>query len=217
MNAKGPIPAAAVASSQCGSGVVPVRPQTAPLGNQSPHLLDRELPEGYMQEWSARISAPVPHEESGTRSVLILRVGVEWFAWPTAGIVEIVALQKIHSIPRRSNSTFLGLTNVRGELLLCASLAGVLGLEPTDTENRLQKDGKQQWMVVVQQDGRRLVFPVQQIEGVARYHPRELQEIPTTLAHLPARYSLGILSWGQQMVACLDDGLVFYTVEKGLS
>ncbi len=43
---------------------------------------------------------------------------------------EVTNLRPIHSLPHRRSGVMLGLANVRGELLICVSLAMLLGVAP---------------------------------------------------------------------------------------
>ena len=91
-------------------------------------LLDRPPPEEYLEEWRA-VLVQSKDEDAGQKiSVLIFRLGHEWIALKSAFIEEIVPTRIIHSIPHRSSDVLLGLVNVRGELLLCVSLAEILHL-----------------------------------------------------------------------------------------
>jgi len=57
-------------------------------------------------------------DSSNTVSVLIFRLGVEWFGLSAKLFKEVTQTKKIHTVPHRSNQIFLGVVNVRGELLL---------------------------------------------------------------------------------------------------
>ena len=59
--------------------------------------------------------------------------------------------------------------------------------------------------------------PVDEVFGVHRYHPRELRPAPATLAESKVTYTTGLLPWRDRTVGCLDDELLFYTLNKSLS
>ena len=59
----------------------------------------------------------------------MFRLGAEWFALPTIAVDEVAELRGIHSLPHRRGGMLLGLVNVQGELIVCVSLARVLGLK----------------------------------------------------------------------------------------
>jgi len=179
-------------------------------------LLDREPPAGYVEEWTERISAEKKTDETGAQSVLIFRIGVEWLALPTRVIQEVTERQAIRTIPRRRNGILMGLVSVRGDLLICASLGRVLGLEKSATQKNGKAHTTHQRLLVVNQAANRLAFPVSEVYGVERYYPRELKDVPATLVKEAATYTLGLLPWQDKTVGCLDDELLFYTVDKSL-
>lgn len=92
-------------------------------------LFEREPPTGHLAEWTKRLAEPEVAAERGTVAVLIFRVGEEWLATDISLLVEIAELRPIHTIPHRSNDVLAGLVNIRGELELCVSLGGLLGIE----------------------------------------------------------------------------------------
>ncbi len=92
-------------------------------------LFERKPPAGHLAEWTKRLAEPEAAIERGTISVLVFRIGDEWLAADIGLLVEIAELRPIHKIPHRSNSVLAGLVNIRGELPLCVSLGGLLGIE----------------------------------------------------------------------------------------
>ena len=105
-----------------------------------------------------------------------------------------------------------GLVTIRGELLLCASLAKVLGSRNAKAANGTHIPDQR--LLVANRDGSRVAFPVDEIHGVVRYQPGELNTAPATLAHAAATYTIGLLPWQERTVGCLDDELLFYTLNK---
>ena len=97
--------------------------------------------------------------------------------------------------------------------LVCISLARALGLEKTQEKKRTT----QQRLLVISDEGRRLVFPVDEVGGIHHFSQKEVKPIPTTLAGVAAVHTTGVLSWQNKSVGCLDEQLLFYTLNKGLS
>ena len=180
-------------------------------------LLDRESPADYLREWTERIAAEKKVADAGTMSGLIFRIGPEWLALPTRIFQEVAEQCAVHSLPHRGGGVVVGVVNIRGELLVCASLAAVLALEKTDTDE--PKSGRRTYrrLLVANRDGNRLAFPVDEVFGVHRYHPRELRPVPATLAESAVTYTSGLLPWRDRTVGCLDDELLFYTLNKRLA
>ena len=178
-------------------------------------LLDRESPEDYVREWTERIAQEKQTVETGTASVAIFRIGVEWLALPTRIFQEVAEQCPVHTLPHRTSGAVAGLANVRGELLVCVSLGAVLGLADGAGEKTRARIFKR--LLVANRDGNRLAFPVDEVFGLHRYHPRELNAAPATLAQGKVSYTIGILPWRDKTVGCLDDELLFYTLNKSLS
>ena len=176
-------------------------------------LLDRESPADYLREWTERIAAEKTVADVGTTSALVFRIGVEWLALPTRIFQEVAEDCTVHSVPHRTGGIVAGIVNIRGELFVCASLGALLGVaEASASGRRLYRR-----LLVANRDGNRLAFPVDEIFGVHRYHPRELRPAPATLAESRVTYTTGLLPWRDGTVGCLDDELLFYTLNKSLS
>lgn len=180
-------------------------------------LLDRESPDDYLREWTARIAAEKTVADAGTMSGLIFRIGPEWLSLPTRIFQEVAEHCMVHSLPHRAGGVVLGVVNIRGELLVCASLAVLLALENADADKPGSGRKICRRLLVVNRDGNRLACPVDEVFGVQRYHPRELRPVPATLAESAVTYTTGLLPWRDRTVGCLDDELLFYTLNKRLS
>jgi chemotaxis-related protein WspD len=179
-------------------------------------LLDREVPEDYLREWTAHVAAKKDLSEQGTKSVVIFRIGVEWLALPTEVFHEIVESCKVHKLPQRRGGILGGLVNVRGELLVCVDLEALLGLDRA-TEAGAVLRGSCARLLVCNCKGGRLAFPVSEVYGVHRYHPRDLRSVPVTLAKATrGAYAAGILPWKDRTMGCLDDKLLFEALNKVL-
>lgn len=180
-------------------------------------LLDRELPAGHLERWTEHFAQPSAVHEAGLHAIVIFRIGREWLALPTAVFLEVAALRPIHTLPHRRNTTVQGLVNVRGELLLCFSAASVLGLTETapDPDEAGRKINRR--LLVLSRDGQRLVLPVDEVGGTHRYHPRDLLPPPATVARATATYTKAVLNWRNHTVGCLDDELLFYSLNRSIA
>ena len=97
-------------------------------------LLDRDVSEEYLREWTVHVSAEKTVTQTATKSIVIFRVGAELLALPTEVFQEVADHSAIHTLPHRRGGILNGLVNVRGELLLCAALEVLLGLEKAPEE-----------------------------------------------------------------------------------
>jgi chemotaxis-related protein WspD len=180
-------------------------------------LLDVDPPASYLAEWTRHFAQRKPDEDAETRSVLIFRVASEWLALPTSVVTEVANLVPIHSLPHRQNRVVVGLASIRGELLVCVSLGEVLGVDPNAAQNRERRGTVYQRLLVIARDDVRAVCPVDEVHGLHRFHPRELKEVPTTVANAAITYSTGVLTCDSRLVGLLDDQLLFYTLKRSLA
>jgi chemotaxis-related protein WspD len=182
-------------------------------------LFDREIPLDYLQEWTQALAEPGDNQTGAgtmaisqdslkigqakaTQSAMIFRLGSEQFAISVCVLQEITRPSPVHTLPHRSNDLFLGLVNIRGEILPCVSLNQFLDVEmpidPTYSRINLRR------MMVVGQPENRWVFPVDEVHRVYRFHLSELQAPPVVVAKTQKAYTQGIIDWRNQKVNYLD-------------
>ena len=179
-------------------------------------LLDRPVPAEFTIDRTRHFGAPKAVDERETQSVVIFRIGPEWFALPTSVIAEVAERRVIHSVPHRRAGLVLGVVNVRGELLVCVSLGRLLGLEPlSESIPGVHRTGHDR-LLVVRRDGVRVVLPADEVSGIQRFHPRELKEVPTTVSKAATAHSRAVLSWSGHVVGLLDDHLLFRTLHRSV-
>lgn len=172
-------------------------------------LLDREAPPGYLNEWTHLLTQEKEEQAVGTISVGIFRLGEEWLALPAQLFKEVTEPSLIHSLPHRSNHILLGITSIRGEIQICISLSEFLGLEPAAPSHNMSPIVYKR-MVVVEKEGDRWVFPVDEIYGVHRIHPMDLRNVPATVSKASVTYTKSIFIWQDKSVSYLDEELLFY-------
>ncbi len=183
-------------------------------------LLDNAMPDGHIAERSAYFAQTKPVQSLDWRSLTNFRIGMEWLALPTSTLVEVVDLRPVHVLPHRTGGLVSGLVNVRGELLICVSLGHLLGLaqavEPTSQSTQFVQTVYAR-LLVIQGEGGRMVFPVDEIHGVERCDTEALQAVPATVARATATYTTAIFPWRGHAVGCLDDQLVLHTLNRSLA
>jgi chemotaxis-related protein WspD len=180
-------------------------------------FFDRPAPEGYLAEWSRWLAgAPDPNghdQEDGepeeTRqsrenglSFLIFRLGSEWLAFRIQTIGEVTTPRPIHRVPHRSNDVFLGLVNLRGQIQLCVSLHGLLGMTASPLPARL---------ILLHDRNRAEVWacPADEVVGVQHVPRNRWRAVPSTLVNPSIGFSQAVLSWKGQSVGLLDELRVF--------
>jgi chemotaxis-related protein WspD len=180
-------------------------------------LLRRELPVGYRADWAGHFARRQEVEDPGTESAMIFRVGTEWLALPASVFQEVAELGAIHSLPHRRSGLVLGLTNVRGELLICFSLTNLLGGDEATQPTRDKLSADRCRLMVVQREGQRAAFPADEVHGIHRYHPQILQDVPATVAKAGASFTRAMLPWLGRAVGWLDEDVIFHAVDRGVA
>lgn len=174
-------------------------------------LFEVELSPENLAEQTARCAQPKAVVRPGTRAVVVFRLGAEWLALPAVLFRSIAPQRRVHSLPHRRDGLVLGVANLRGELIVCVSLAAALGLAAGPEANTATR------LAVVARGGDRFVFPADEIAGLHRFSDEDLLPVPATLAHAQATYTRGILPWQGRSVAILDEELLFYTLNHRLA
>ncbi|QEH31896.1 CheW-like domain protein [Aquisphaera giovannonii] len=188
-------------------------------------FFDRPAPEGYLAEWTRWLGGSASAEGGGGQggveaeddaaftagerdrlSVLIFRLGPEWLAFRTTAVAEVTTPRPVHRIPHRSDDILMGLVNLRGQLQLCVSLHGLLGVstpeDPAASRSRL----------VVLRDRARSeawVFAADEVLGVHRLAKAQVLGVSSSLANPEVSFSQAILSWQGRSVSFLDEQRVF--------
>jgi len=178
-------------------------------------LLDRPAPSDYLAEWTNHFAEPKQAQESATLSAMIFRISAEWLALPTQVVSEVTNALTIHSLPHRRSGVVIGLANVRGELVVCASLAHVLAVGPA--AQQIKSHTRRARLLVIRREGVRMVCPVDEVHGIHRFQSRELQEVPTTIVKAAASYSKAILSWNKHSVGLLDEERLFSMLKRSIA
>ena len=180
-------------------------------------LLEGEAPPGYHEERTTHFATPKHAEVGDTQTIVIFRIGAEWLALPVLAVTEIATLRPIHSLPHRRSGVVLGLTNIRGELLVCVSLGQMLGLEQSAEEHREPGRDTHRRLLVIRGADVRSVCPVDEVHGIHRVRLQELQDVPATVAKATATYSKVMVPWNGHSVGLLDDQLLCYTLQRSLA
>jgi len=188
-------------------------------------LLEREPSADYLQDWINILGeTPTSFEinegneaiirTSEAISIMIFRLGNEKLALPVRMLQEVTNACVIQPLPHRSNELFLGLVNIRGETLLCASLSQILHIEVVSQANSTVNAINLQRMIVTGQGKDKWVFPIDEVHGIFRFHLNELQDAPVVITKAEEGYSKGIVHWEGQKVNYLDSELLFYTLNQ---
>jgi len=191
-------------------------------------MLDRALPDGYAETWTAHFAAPKAPPVLDTTSLLIFRVNAEWLALPVSALLEIVERRPVHSLPHARSAFLKGIVNVRGRLLVCVSLTKLLQLGERTAAQKASSTIFER-LLVVRSDRGPLVFPVSEVAGVSRHGAAELRAPPATVARAGIHFTRAVLAWRNRprpgpgaapedvVVALLDEDRLFQSIHGGLS
>lgn len=175
-------------------------------------LLDTEVSADYLATGARLYAQPKVERRAGGKSAVVFCVGGEWLALPAAVFQEIAPVRPVHSLPHRRDTLVSGIVNVRGELLICVSLAAALGLGiSAETPSAAARHA------VVGRGADRFVFLVTEVPGIHRYDEHEVGPVPATLAHSQAIHTRGMLQWRERPVGLLDEDLLFRSLNRGLA
>jgi chemotaxis-related protein WspD len=187
-------------------------------------LLDQPIPRVDLSRHELRAPAQSRHDAQGaSESFLVFRIGGEWLALPTPIFKRIVQTRPIHTLPHRQHRAVLGVVNVQGELLVCLSLAHLLGFEPatdtaTDAVKREREPSRHDLprLLVVSRAEEHAVFPVDQVDGVHRLAPSTFCAPPATLSEAAAAHTRAVAPWRGMSVGLLDADALFDTLNRSL-
>ena len=177
-------------------------------------VLQRTVPDGYLAEWTAHVARPVDVAERQTETAVVFRVGVEWLALTARLVTEVTEPRPVHSLPHVTGRALVGVTSVRGELVLAISLANLIGLDASGQEPAARGYHRS---MVIEREGLRAVCEVDELEGIHRYRSNELLEVPATLGRAPTRYSTGFLQMGGRSVGLIDEERLFDSIRRSLA
>ena len=199
-------------------------------------VLDREQAADFsieregMHRLTAQSLSAYAAGQADSTSWLVFRIGDEWLGLPTAIFQQVAQLRPIHSLPHRRHRAMLGVVNVRGTLLVCASLARLFGIA-SEVGQDGRRPGTQRGvdardlarLLVVEPGGEQgehanpIVFPVDAVDGVHRFARADFQAVPATVASMSASHAVAVTAWKGVTVGLLDAAKLFETLNRSLT
>ncbi|MER9580856.1 chemotaxis protein CheW [Mesorhizobium sp. M0276] len=181
-------------------------------------LLDRAVSSAYGDELARHTGRDVGSaaEADALRTAILFRLGEEWLALPVAIFHEVAESRPIHSLPHRRNSAVLGIANVRGELLICLSLAELLGIDDVQNGEPGRQAKSFRRLVVVGERDKRVAFMVDEIHGIHRFSENETLAVPTVGKAVSAA-TVAVLPWQGRTVGCLDGAQLLAMLDRSIA
>ena len=191
-------------------------------------LLERLPPGDYLQEWTSVLAETKRGSESSTLSadgtvvrsdqslsVMIFRLASELFALPVGVFLEVSAPFMVHSVPGRTNDLFLGMVNIRGEIMLAASLTNLLGLKTLQASSG-SHTGVGRMAVASAPEGK-WVFPIDEIYGIYLFNRVDVKPAPVVISNANSSYANGVFQWQNRSVSLLDPDRIFSALNTEIS
>lgn len=154
--------------------------------------------------------------QGAQRSLLIFRLGEQWLAIATRCLAEVMPVSPIHVLPHRNSRGLLGVTNVRGTLVACLSLAELLDLDTQQDARRGERRVIPR-MLILESDSGPLVTPVDEVSGIQRIPVTRISSAKHDDKRAISRFTAGVLQWQQQSITLLDDEQLLQTMIGSLA
>ncbi len=179
-------------------------------------LLQRAPPQDYIEEWTDVLMKKIvtPKKSGDNISILVFRLGIEWFALKTAVFQEIMHVRTIHSMPHYNSSILRGIVNLNGELQLCVALERLLEINTSVPISPKVIDDSR--MMAIGKPGELWVIVVNEIDGIYNCDLSMMDNVPVTLAKSPVNYLKGLFLLKRRNVGLLDEELLFHSIKRSV-
>jgi chemotaxis-related protein WspD len=177
-------------------------------------LLGRQSPDNYGIDW-AGLQSNKQQNTAALVSVVIFRLGDEWFSMPVSVFSEVNPMKMIHNLPHNKSKILRGVVNIRGELKICVSIGYLIGLNK-GKRNENSNNNTTNRLIMISKDNYEIVFPVTEIAGIHRYDSSELNKCPSTIPGGSDHYFSGSVEWRNNDVACIDEESLFKAISKAI-
>lgn len=203
----------------------PASPKPVAGADSASRLLDRPLPASYREDWARHFARPAEAEdaeamsagegEAAGRRVFLFRLGAEWFALPAGLIDEVTEPRRVHSLPHRRDALVRGIVNVRGELLVCIALAGLIGAAAAEGA----RGGGRAFarLVVIGAGTRRVAFEADEVHGLHVHGAGDLRPVPASVGKATDALATAVIGWEERAVGRLDGAALMAAIDRSLS
>ncbi len=125
-------------------------------------LLDRQAPEGYLDEWERVLNTVKQDSDGEITSLVIFSVSGRYFSFSTRIMEKVTEFHPVHSLPHSRHEALLGITNILGELMVSVSLLVLLNFESHKSSNA----GASKRNVIVKLANGMWSLPVDEVLGI---------------------------------------------------
>lgn len=133
---------------------------------------------------------------------IVFRLGEQWLALPSALLNEVSLVRPIHSVPHQRHRALLGVSNVRGTLVACLSLAHILAIN--DQTASVNKGRVVPRMLVLNAADGPLVVPVDEVAGIEPLPVNQALAAQGLDDAGLGRFADKVLAWSGRSVTLLD-------------
>lgn len=195
--------------------------QSANTQTASVYLLQRSVSLEHLTAQAARLAQPLSQTTaSESRSVLVFRLGREWFALPASCCQQVLIPVPAHTLPHRANATLLGVVNVEGQMLLKVSLREILDYQLGTAQLGSGQSGPKVYprMVVIERtaadEPETWVFDVDELEGIQTVLEDRLEAVAAGVTAANSACTHRVFVWAEQRVSLLDDNRLFEALRQ---
>lgn len=167
-------------------------------------VFEKAAPSGYLTQWRKAIAGQEKVDDSKTNSILVFRVGNEWFALPAEILSEVSNERSVHRIPRNMNRFISGVVNINGEIKVCYSFSDLLELNVINEKVEKSDVYQPRRLIVIELSELHYVFLVDEVKGLHWYADSDLLPVPATLNAENALLLLGAVKQFDHQIAVFN-------------
>lgn len=171
-------------------------------------LLNRTIPEEFIEEWTKSVAEPKVEPKQNEISVAYFILNGSFFALASDIFVETQPYRDFHAIPFRSGNFLKGLVNVNGELLLFIDISAILGVYG-DNSNKSKKT-----LSVISDGKDKYCFIADSFEGVIQIPEAELSDAPVTVKGVANAVTKATFVYSENTVNLIDENKIFDKLNK---
>jgi chemotaxis-related protein WspD len=145
------------------------------------------------------------------QSALVFKLGNELLGLDTQLMTEVAGDKPARRVAHRAGGLIEGLVNIRGELQLCLSLHGILGIEPQSPVS-----GDRSRLMVTRHDNQTWVFRVAHVRGVSSFSASQLQAPPKRLTQQLSLHVRGVVRLDGYVVSVLSSDSLFDAFQRAV-